>query len=569
MSNQEIAEILDQTAKLMSLHDENPFKVKSYQTAAFKLERNQEDLKGRTAAELEKVDGIGKSLSVKIFDLLNKGVFEDLNRLMQQTPEGVLQMMHIKGIGPKKVSVLWKELGVETIGELMYACKENRLIELKGFGAKTQDQVLKALEFTISNQGLFHYATVDVFANEFENVLKKNFQNLIVSRTGSLRRKNEVLDAAEFVVAEVDLKEIKNTTDSIDLFDQTKTEFTDNKLKLVTTHNLKVVIHASEKSRFAFDLFNTSANAAHFEKLKSISGFEKLTTGNFNNEEEIYRSLNLSFIEPELREGLNEIEWAQQNKLPKLVVLTDLKGILHNHSTYSDGIHTLEQMASYCKELGYEYLGICDHSKSAFYANGLQPERVLQQHAEIDELNKKLAPFHIFKGIESDILNDGSLDYDEDILQKFDFIVASVHSNLRMSEEKATQRVIAAVKNPYTTILGHPTGRLLLARAGYPIDHKAVIDACAEHGVVIELNAHPYRLDLDWRWIQYALSKGVKISINPDAHHKEGYHDLNYGVCVARKGMLSKENTFNALSKEEIEKHFMQRKNSLVAKFNV
>ncbi len=560
MSNQEIAEILDQTAKLMSLHDENPFKVKSYQTAAFKLERNQEDLNGKTAAELEKVDGIGKSLSVKIFDLLNKSVFEDLNRLMQQTPEGVLQMMHIKGIGPKKVSVLWKELGVETIGELMYACKENRLIELKGFGAKTQEQVLKALEFTISNQGLFHYATVDVFANEFEILLKKKFQYLIVSRTGSLRRKNEVLDAAEFVVASVDLKEIKNVTDSIDLFDQTKTEITDNKLRLVTTHNLKVIIHASEKSHFALDLFNTSGNADHLEKLKSISGFEKLTTENFSNEEEIYRSLNLTFIEPELREGLNEIEWAQQNKLPKLVELTDLKGILHNHSTYSDGIHTLEQMASHCKELGYEYLGICDHSKSAFYANGLQPERVLQQHAEIDELNKKLAPFHIFKGIESDILNDGSLDYDEDILQKFDFIVASVHSNLRMSEEKATQRVIAAVKNPYTTILGHPTGRLLLAREGYPIDHKAVIDACAEHGVVIELNAHPYRLDLDWRWLQYALSKGVKISINPDAHSKEEYSNMYYGVCVARKGGLTKENTFNALSKEEIEKNFINRK---------
>lgn len=569
MSNQEIAEILEQTAKLMLLHDENPFKVKSYQSAAFKIERNQEDLNGRTAAELEKVDGIGKSLSVKIFDLLNKGVFDDLNRLMQQTPEGVLQMMSIKGIGPKKVSVLWKELGVETMGELMYACKENRLIELKGFGAKTQDQVLKALEFTISNRGLFHYATVDVFANEIEKYLTKKFKTLVISRTGALRRKSEILDSAEFITAGIDAKEINTALEATALFDQSKTSIADNKIHLVTNHNLRVVIFCSNGEKFYFDLFNTTASADHLEKLKTISSFEKTVTGNFKSEEEIYQSLNLSFIEPELREGLNEIEWAQQNKLPKLIEITDLKGILHNHSTYSDGIHSLEQMAAYCQASGYEYLGICDHSKSAFYANGLQPERVLLQHAEIDELNKKLAPFHIFKGIESDILNDGSLDYEEHILRRFDFIVASVHSNLRMNEEKATQRIIAAVKNPYTTILGHPTGRLLLARAGYPIDHKAVIDACAENGVVIELNAHPYRLDLDWRWLQYALKKGVKISINPDAHSKEEYSNMYYGVCAARKGGLSKENTFNVLGKDEMEKHFKQRQVAMLAKFNI
>ena len=559
MSNQDIADGLEQTAKLLSLHDENSFKVKSYQSAAFKLERLQETLVGKNISELEKVDGIGKSLSAKIFELLQTGTFPDLHRLTQQTPEGVLQMMQIKGIGPKKVAVLWKELNVETVGELLYACKENRLIELKGFGAKTQEQVLKALEFTISNQGFFHYATVDVFASEFENFLKEKFKNSLFSRTGSLRRKSEVLESAEFITAGVELNEIKSTLETTDLFVHSKTLINDNTIQLFTRHNLKVVIHVSPDSQFYFDLLKSTGSNDHLEKLRSISSFENLAAKNFNSEVEIYSALSLQYIEPELREGLNEIESAQQNKLPKLVELKDLQGILHNHSTYSDGIHTLEQMATYCKKLGYEYLGICDHSKSAFYANGLQPERVLLQHAEIDELNKKLAPFHIFKGIESDILNDGSLDYEEDVLQKFDFIVASVHSNLRMNEEKATQRLITAIKNPYTTILGHPTGRLLLARAGYPIDHKAVIDACAEHGVVIELNAHPYRLDLDWRWIQYALSRGIKISINPDAHKMEGYHDMYYGVCAARKGMLTKENTFNALAKNEIEKHFRSR----------
>jgi DNA polymerase (family 10) len=279
----------------------------------------------------------------------------------------------------------------------------------------------------------------------------------------------------------------------------------------------------------------------------------------FSSEEEIFNSFGMQFIEPELREGLNEVELAKANKIPKLLELTDLKGILHNHSTYSDGLNTLKDMAVYCKELGYEYLGMCDHSQSAFYANGLKADRVMEQQREIDELNKKLAPFKIFKGIESDILNDGSLDYPEEVLKTFDFIVASVHSNLKMTEEKATARLLKAIENPYTTILGHPTGRLLLSRPGYPIDHKRIIDACAANNVIVELNAHPYRLDIDWRWIQYCIEKGVKISVNPDAHEKGGYHDMHYGVCAARKGMLTKEMCFNAMPLIEMEAYFKKK----------
>jgi DNA polymerase (family 10) len=274
----------------------------------------------------------------------------------------------------------------------------------------------------------------------------------------------------------------------------------------------------------------------------------------------IYASLGLQYIEPELREGLTEVSSAKENKIPKLIELSDLKGILHNHSTYSDGMNSLKEMAEYCKELGYEYLGICDHSQSAFYAQGLKPDRVFEQHAEIDLLNKQLFPFRVFKGIESDILNDGSLDYSDDVLKSFDFIVASVHSNLKMNEEKATARLLKAIENPFTTILGHPTGRLLLSRPGYPIDHKKIIDACAANGVIIELNAHPYRLDIDWRWIPYCLERGVKISINPDAHEKSGYHDMYFGTFVARKGMLSKEMCLNSLSLTEIESYFLSRK---------
>jgi DNA polymerase (family X) len=282
----------------------------------------------------------------------------------------------------------------------------------------------------------------------------------------------------------------------------------------------------------------------------------------FNSEEAIYQNAGLAFVLPELREGLDEIELAKRNQLPKLITENDLKGSLHNHSTWSDGVHTLEEMALFCRDmLKLEYLGICDHSKSAFYANGLNEQRVYAQHQEINQLNAKLAPFKIFKGIESDVLYDGALDYPEEILKTFDFVVASVHSQLKMTEEKATARLIKAIENPYTTILGHPTGRLLLSRKGYEIDFKKVIDACAANNVVIEVNANPLRLDLDWRWHRYALEKGVLLSINPDAHRKEGFLDMRYGVLVGRKGGLSTDKCLNAFSVEEISAHFKNKTN--------
>jgi DNA polymerase (family 10) len=315
------------------------------------------------------------------------------------------------------------------------------------------------------------------------------------------------------------------------------------------------LIYCTEE-QFTARLFQTTGSPAHLQELGDITSLLKSAA----SEQELYAALSMQYIEPELREGRGEVKLARENKLPQLIEPADLRGILHNHSTWSDGIHTLSEMATYCRDLGFEYLGMCDHSQSAFYANGLKPERVLAQQQEIDSLNLSLAPFRIFKGIESDILFDGSLDYPEEVLKSFDFIVASVHSVLKMDEAKATSRLIKAIENPYTTILGHPTGRLLLSREGYPIDHAKVIDACAANGVIIELNAHPYRLDIDWSWIPYCLEKGVMISINPDAHEKQGYHNMYFGVCAARKGMLSKETCFNALSREEIAIYFNNRK---------
>jgi DNA polymerase (family 10) len=320
------------------------------------------------------------------------------------------------------------------------------------------------------------------------------------------------------------------------------------------------------QGEFGSKLTYYTGNIGHLSLVNEQSmSIKDVLEQSHSEESTVYGEMGWPVIIPELREGLYEKEFLQVPKMGEILETKDIQGILHNHSTYSDGKHSLAEMARACKGLGYRYFGISDHSQTAVYANGLNEERVLDQHQEIDRLNKELAPFRIFKGIESDILNDGSLDYADPVLHSFDFVVASVHSNLNMDIDQATERLLKAVKNPYTTILGHPTGRQLLKREGYPIDHQKVIDACADHDVVIEINAHPWRLDLDWRWVHYAVEKGVKISINPDAHEKAGLEDVFYGVCVARKAGLTKSMTFNTMSMEEMEGYLNVRKSKISA----
>ncbi len=531
MTSDEIIEALELQAKLMELHQENPFKIKAFANAAFKLNKLRYDFEGKAKEDIDKIEGIGKSISSFITEFLMHGSAKEQDELIERTPSGIIDILHIKGLGPKKVHAIWKDLGIESVGELLYACNENRLVTLKGFGAKTQDAVKANIEFQLQNQSKRHYASVEELALELLEDIRKKHKGIRAEIVGAFRRKNEVIDHLDILI-DHELKE-----------DHSKQE----KLLGIPVNYIKV-----SKEEFVVKCFELTATETHLQKI----GFNKLKESHFGSEEAIYKALHLPYIEPELREGLHEVELARAHKLPELIEMKDLKGILHNHTTYSDGLHSLKEMADQCRSLGYEYLGICDHSKSAFYANGLNEERIAEQHAEIDQLNKNYSGFTILKGIESDILNDGSLDYSDDILSTFDFVVASVHSNLKMNESKATERLIKAIENPHTSILGHPTGRLLLARPGYPIDHKKVIDACAANKVSMELNAHPYRLDIDWRWIWYCLEKDVMVSINPDAHHKEGYHDMYYGVCVARKGMLSAPMCLNALPLNELLKKF-------------
>ncbi len=531
MTNDGIIDSIELYGKLLELHNENPFKVKAISNAAFKLNKLRFDFQGKSKEEINNIEGIGKSIASFVQELIEKNSAKELDILLEKTPEGVIQMLSIKGLGPKKVSAIWHDLGVESPRELLYACNENRLASLKGFGEKTQQSVIANIEFMLANETKKHYASVEKqLLNVLEFLREKN-PTTKIEVVGEFRRKCEVLDKID-ILSDKNLNlDLKNIESSI---------------------GLPMQINHCETNYFYYEYFKQTATAEHLAKTQ----FHLLTKRQYNSEQEIYAELQLQFIEPELREGLNEIELAKSNELPDLIEVKDLKGILHNHTTYSDGLNTLKEMADYCQKNGFEYLGICDHSQSAFYANGLKAERVIEQQEEIDKLNAQYKNFKVLKGIESDILNDGSLDYPEEILSTFDFIVASVHSNLKMTEEKATARLIKAIENKYTSILGHPTGRLLLARPGYPINHKKIIDACAANKVSIELNAHPYRLDIDWRWIYYCTEKNVKVSINPDAHHVEGLNDMYYGVCVARKGMLTKEMCLNALGLNDLLKEF-------------
>jgi DNA polymerase (family 10) len=558
MENKTIARTLRLLSQLMELHEVNPFKIKSISNAAFKVDKLPFKIADKPYDELEKVDGIGKSIAAKLVELLTTGSIVELQELLDATPPGIVEMLSIKGIGPKKIAIIWHDLGIENTGELYYACNENRLVEAKGFGLKTQDEIRKVIEFRMANTGKFLYAQVEASAYDMFDKLGAIGQNQI-ALCGEFRRRCEIVNELCFVIGTANPEGIINEIQTADLL--TDISFDERSIGGKTENGIAVKINLVAETDFYTEVFKQTGDEGHVEAVLiriSDAGFIA------QSEEEIYDKAGLQYIEPELREGITFIEKAANKQLPKLIEYADLKGTLHNHSTWSDGIVTLENVALYCRDaLKLEYLGICDHSKSAFYANGLSIERVLQQHEEIDHLNKKITGFHIFRGIESDILNDGSLDYPDEILKRFDFIVASVHSNLKMVEEKATERLIKAIENPYTTILGHPTGRLLLSRKGYDIDYKKVIDACAANGVVIEINANPLRLDLDWRWHQYALDKGVVLSINPDAHRNEGFHDMYYGTLVARKGGLTAEKCLNVRTLDEIKTIFAARKSNI------
>ncbi|ANQ50570.1 PHP domain-containing protein [Flammeovirga sp. MY04] len=561
MTNKDIIKGFRLLTQLMELHGANPFKTRAYSTAIQSMENAGTPLIGLNNDELIGL-GFSKTMAEKLVNWFSSGTLDDLEELKEKTPEGVIDMMGLSGVGPKKIAALWKELAIDSLDKLKVACEENKVQTLKGFAAKTEAKILQQVDFLKENKKRLHYAKAEKFAEVIVAFLEeKGIKN---SLAGELSLKREVVDTLSFTVVAESSSQLKTSLTEFNqlILDEVKSSPLTVRGELVET-GTSVEFFVCRAEEFIKIAFQKSAAPEHLSLRGSADHptlRDVLNKTEYSSVEDIYKNAGLPVFPVELREGEEYVGDFIKNGIPTLVEDEDLKGSLHNHSDYSDGQNTLREMAEYLKAQGYEYLGISDHSKTAFYANGLSVERIEQQHKEIDALNEELAPFKIFKGIESDILNDGRLDYDDDVLASFDFVVSSIHSPLTMDKATATARLIKAIEHPATTILGHPTGRLLLRREGYPIDHKAVIDACAKHGVIIEINSSPWRLDLDWRWAKYALDQGVKLSLNPDAHAVEGYADMHYGLLVGRKAGLTKEMTLNAMSLEEIEAYFKSRK---------
>ncbi|MGN6400484.1 MAG: helix-hairpin-helix domain-containing protein [Flavisolibacter sp.] len=552
MDNYAIADQFSLLSKLMDIHGENPFKSKSYSSAAFTLEKLPQAIATMPKEKIFSVRGIGESAGSKIIEILETGELQQLKEYISKTPQGVLEMMNIKGLGPKKINVIWKDLDIDSIEDLKLACEENIIAAKKGFGEKTQQKILESIAFQENNAGKYLYAKVEAFAEAFTTKLKEKFPNHLIEITGEFRRQLEVIESLDWVT----------TTNSEELKEYLLNEHVelvadrDGMLILNAENSLLLRFFIATEETFYSKLFETSSSAEFLEAWKKYSS----TTTIYKNEEEIFKAVGIHYIPPFLRERKEIIEKAKQNAFDDLVQTNSIKGLIHSHSNWSDGAYTIEEMATELINLGFEYLVISDHSKAAYYANGLTEQRIKEQHRYIDELNKKLAPFKIFKSIECDILNDGALDYENKILSSFDLVITSVHSNLDMDEDKAMKRLLGAIANPYTTILGHMTGRLLTKRKGYPVDHKTVIDACAEHNVIIEINASPSRLDIDWRWIDYAMEKGLMLSINPDAHTIEEFHNIKYGVLVAQKGALAVQKNLSSFSLKEFEAYLDKTK---------
>jgi DNA polymerase (family 10) len=521
MDNYGIADIFSLLSKLMDIHAENNFKAKSYAIAAFNIEKLPLQLSETPHEKIFQTKGIGESTGKKIIEILETGSLQVLNELIEKTPIGVIEMLNLKGIGPKKISTIWKEMEIESIGELLYACQENRLKLYKGFGEKTQQNIIETIEYYLSNQGSYLYPQVEAVEPQITAYLQKLFSPENVFITGSFKRQLEIIDELEYVVNSSNelIKPKFQSANPPELLEETE-----DSLLYKLLNGLKLRLYSSGKT-VEKKLFVTSGSRqfsdAFIDQYPNIS-FSDIAKADDSG---IFKQAGIHYIPACLRETAAILDKAKAAPLPRLIQPEDIKGIIHSHSNWSDGNNTLEEMANAAKEQGFEYLVISDHSKSAFYAQGLHEEKISAQHHLIEDLNNKLNGFKIFKSIESDILYDGSLDYSNAVLATFDLVIASVHSILKMTEEKAMQRLITAIENPYTTILGHMTGRLLLSRKGYPVDHKKIVDACAANNVVIELNAHPSRLDIDWRHIDYALEKNVMISIDPDAHSIEGCKD--------------------------------------------
>jgi len=577
MDNKDIAGVLKEIALYKELKGENVFKVRAFEQAARTIESHMKQIKTLFAQnELSTIKGVGKSIALVIKELIQEGISSELEDLRKAIPEGLMKILSIEGMGPKKAKLVWQKLEITTVGELEYACKENRLSTLEGFGQKSQEKILKSIEFKKIHRGQHLFSEAWLIAEQIKEQLEQNKLFDIVTIAGSLRRGKEVVKDADIIVIPrntINIDKIINLLTSLVSSTEASGELISaGKTKVsIRKAGLQIDFRIIQKPSYACALQHFTGSKEHNTLLRSRAktlDYKMNEYGLFkgdnafypDDEQEVYKFLNLPWIPPELREAAGEIEAADLGKLPPLLKRSQIKGMIHVHSNYSDGLYSIEELALECQKRSYSYLCLSDHSRSAYYAHGLSIERLNTQLAEIKTLNKKLAPFHIFSGIESDILADGSLDYPDDVLQKLDFVIGAIHSNFNMTQEKATERLIRAVKNPYLTILAHPSGRLLLSRKGYSYLEEEILTAMVSHNVVMEHNCNPHRLDPGWQVLKKAAQKRILISINCDAHDIEGFEHMALGNIMARKAWLGPEQILNSKSIEEIDEFFRERK---------
>ena len=568
MDKKEIVAILDEMGTLLELQGANPFKSRAVHAASRAVEGITGDIPALVGSgELLQVKGIGKSIAAIIGDLAISGKSSEYSDLRKGFPDGVLQMLRIPGLGPKKVKILFEKRKLKDLESLEAAARADKLSSLEGFGKKTQENILVGIEALRSRSDQHLYSSASEAAGAVLAVMVSQAGVIRAEIAGSLRRHKEVIGDIDIVLSARDadrtrlMKTFVSHPDVATVIAQGETK---SSVLLTAGINCDLRIVNDEEFPFALNYFTGSKE--HNVEMRSRAkkyglslneyGFSKLgdeekrgkakRAVNCKDERDLYKALDLAYVPPELRENRGEIEAASSNRLPDLVTYEAIRGTFHCHTTYSDGVNSLEQMAEGARALGWEYLGIADHGPAAAYAGGLRREKLKAQCKEIDALNERMKSFRLLKGTECDILPNGDLDWPESVLAALDYVVISVHSSFKMPEAEMTKRIVKALKNRYVTMLGHPTGRLLLSREGYPLNMTDVISAAADHGKIIEINAHPTRLDLDWRLCAFAKEKGVMIAINPDAHSVGGLRDVRYGVGIARKGWLEAKDVLNA-----------------------
>lgn len=567
MEKSAIASVLDEIATLLELTGENPFKIRAYSNGARILETLTEDLDELIKTDkLAEIPGMGEALVDKITTLRRDGILPFHQKLKASIPAGLLEVIQIPGLGPKKVRALWVQLQVESIEKLKAVCDSGQVAELKGFGAKTQTNILEGIKNRIAYGKRHRWADAAEIAEPILAGLKNLPQVKLAESAGSLRRSRETVGDLDFLVASSEPKPIMDWFVNYPGVKEV-TAHGETKSSVRLENGIQADLRVVPEEQFYFALHHFTGSKEHNVAMRqralsqglSMSewGFksvdEKQKAPGAKNEEEVFKALGLKWIPPELREGAGEIEESEKNNLPMLVALEDIKGVFHNHTTASDGDHTLEQMAAAAEKFGWSYLGISDHSKSSFQARGLDESRLAQQIEEINKLNQSgKFKVRVLSGSEVDIMRDGSLDFTDEVLGKLDFVVASVHNLFTLDKEEQTKRIIKAIENEHVDMVGHLTGRLLNKREPYEVDIAKVIDAAAANDTIIELNANPWRLDLDWRWWRRASEKGVLTSINPDAHDIEQLGFAAHGVRIARKGWLTKENVLNTRSLPEV-----------------